>query len=119
MEHILLERKRVCDYYDTHLDFSTIKKLKIRAQTQWNYSYYPIIFKTESQLLKIKAKLEEQHIFPRRYFYPSLDKLNYVKQNSCPISQDIACRVLCLPLYVGLLFNDIRNIVDVINDNKM
>ena len=43
--------------------------------------------------------LEKSEIFPRRYFYPSLSSLDYVPQMDTPISDDIATRILCLPLY--------------------
>jgi dTDP-4-amino-4,6-dideoxygalactose transaminase len=71
MEHILSERKKVVNLYDKTLDFSRLQKLKIRENTAWNYSYYPVIFESEEKLLQ-KQKLNENDIYPRRYFYPSL-----------------------------------------------
>ena len=102
MEKIIAERQRVCEYYDTHLDFTKLSQLKLRAGTDWNYSYYPVIFNSESELLQVKARLEQENINPRRYFYPSLEDLPYINSDNCPIAQDLAKRVLCLPLYVGL-----------------
>jgi dTDP-4-amino-4,6-dideoxygalactose transaminase len=102
MEHILTERKRVCNYYDQHLEFTKLSKLKIREYTNWNYSYYPVIFKSERELLGAMKRLAVQEIYPRRYFFPSLEALPYVNSMECPIAEDIAKRVLCLPLYVGL-----------------
>ncbi len=115
MKHILAERKRVCDYYDAHLDFSELSKLKLRAHTEWNYSYYPVIFKTESDLLKVKDKLKVENINPRRYFYPSLEELPYVNSSNCLIAKDIAQRILCLPLYKELQNEDLDRIVKQIN----
>ncbi|MCH8535836.1 MAG: DegT/DnrJ/EryC1/StrS family aminotransferase [Flavobacteriaceae bacterium] len=115
MKHIITERERVCDYYDAHLDFSQLNKLKLREHTDWNYSYYPVIFKTEAQLLEVKTRLESQNIYPRRYFYPSLEALPYVKSNTCPVARDIAQRVLCLPLYVGLENEKVIEICTFIN----
>jgi dTDP-4-amino-4,6-dideoxygalactose transaminase len=116
MEHILTERKRVCDYYDQHLEFSKVSKLKIREHTQWNYSYYPVIFKTEEELLETMKRLSAQDIYPRRYFYPSLEALPYIESNSCPIAEEIAKRVLCLPLYTTLHEEDLKKIVITINN---
>jgi dTDP-4-amino-4,6-dideoxygalactose transaminase len=117
METILLERKRVVDFYNENLDLSQIQTLKIRANTQWNYSYYPIILKDESTLLRVQKVLNDLQIFPRRYFYPSLNKINYIKITSMPVSESIASRILCLPLYVDLQQNDIQQIVSVLNSN--
>lgn len=50
MKTILDERKKVVDFYNDNLDFSNIQTLKIRENTDWNYSYYPIIFENERQL---------------------------------------------------------------------
>jgi len=46
--------------------------------------------------------LMKNEIVPRRYFYPSLDRLPYVKSPEMLISNDIARRILCLPFYEGL-----------------
>ena len=44
--------------------------------------------------------LKINNIGSRRYFYPSLSKLNYIKsKNVTPISDDLSRRILCLPLY--------------------
>ena len=117
MEHILTERKRVCDYYDQHLEFSKLSRLKIREHTQWNYSYYPVIFKTEEELLETMKRLATEEIYPRRYFYPSLEALPYIESNSCPIAEDIAKRIMCLPLYTTLQEEDLKKIVIIINND--
>lgn len=118
IEHIISERKIVCDYYDQHLDFTTLKKLKLREGTKWNYAYYPVIFQTEKELLKVKTILESCGINCRRYFYPSLEALPYVNSSQCPISNYLASQVLCLPLYVGLKKEELKTIIDSINNAK-
>jgi dTDP-4-amino-4,6-dideoxygalactose transaminase len=115
MNHILTERQRVCSFYDEHLDFTQLSKLKLREGTVWNYSYYPVIFEKEAELLEVKARLEKENIHPRRYFYPSLEDLPYVDSSNCPIAKDIASRVLCLPLYVGLNRQSLELITKIIN----
>lgn len=111
MNEIIVGRKRVCDFYDEHLDFSQLSKLQLREGTEWNYSYYPVIFKTEKDLLKVKARLEHQKINPRRYFYPSLEELPYINSSTCPIVQDVGKRVLCLPVYDSLSEGNLKKIV--------
>ena len=118
MEDIINARKKVCDFYDSLLNIEALQRLKIRKQTEWNYSYYPIIFNSEEQLLKVEALLIENKILARRYFYPSLSKLSYVNNaNDVSVSEDIAARILCLPLYYGLEDNDVKRISDLINFN--
>ena len=76
--------------------------MELRVDTKWNYSYYPVIFKNEAALLKVQKALNEAQIFPRRYFYPSLNTLNYVGEIKMPVFESIAERILCLPLYYDL-----------------
>lgn len=115
METILAERKKVVDFYNENLDFSNLQALKIRDNTDWNYSYYPIIFESEEQLLQTQKDLNEANIFPRRYFYPSLNTIEYSKGKIMSISESISSRVLCLPLYVGLREQELYNIISIIN----
>ncbi|HEY6142801.1 MAG TPA: DegT/DnrJ/EryC1/StrS family aminotransferase [Flavobacterium sp.] len=115
MEHIVEERKKVVEKYETHLNFNHLKKMKLRETTEWNYSYYPVVLENEEQLLEVQKRLNEDSIFPRRYFYPSLNTIEYVKGESMPISESIASRILCLPLYVGLQEKDLERICTIIN----
>jgi len=116
MEMIINQRKVVVDFYLSQLDFQKLKPLQIRNNTNWNYSYFPVIFDTESQLLAVEKALHENNIIPRRYFYPSLNKLNYLKASIMPISESIASRILCLPLFVQINEIDLKNIVNIINE---
>lgn len=111
---ILNARKSVCEQYNALLCDTELQFLEIRANTVWNYSYFPVIFRDEAQLLKVKEALNKRNIFPRRYFYPSLDELPYVSTKACEISRKVASCILCLPLYVGLKDGDIKNIVTII-----
>jgi dTDP-4-amino-4,6-dideoxygalactose transaminase len=115
MDEIISERKKVVYKYDALLDFSKVQKMKIRANTLWNYSYYPLIFKSEEKLLQIQRSLNEVEIFPRRYFYPSLNKMKFVNGVVMNVSESVASRILCLPLYVGLSEKEIEQIVTIIN----
>ena len=117
MKKIISERKKVVDYYNQYLDFSKLRSLEIRENTDWNFSYYPVIFENEVQLLQVQNALNENKIFPRRYFYPSLNTIEYSKGFKMPISESIASRILCLPLYVGLSIEDISKITTLINKN--
>ncbi|PWB25720.1 DegT/DnrJ/EryC1/StrS family aminotransferase [Flavobacterium sp. HTF] len=115
MNHIITERKKVTDFYNNNLNFKNLKNLKIRENTEWNYSYYPVIFDSEATLLKALEELQKENIIPRRYFYPSLNTIDHTKGEKMPISESIALRIVCLPLYVGLSENELEKITDIIN----
>lgn len=117
MDAIVSSRKAVVDLYAAQLDFTKVTSLKLRANTVWNYSYYPVVFESEAQLLEVQKSLNAEQIFPRRYFYPSLNTIPYVNGAPMPVSESIASRVLCLPLYAGLEEEDVLRIIKIINSN--
>ncbi|MDG2280821.1 MAG: DegT/DnrJ/EryC1/StrS family aminotransferase [Flavicella sp.] len=112
---IILERKKVVDLYNNLLDFSRLKKINLREDTEWNYAYYPVIFNSEEVLLKVVEELNKNEIFPRRYFSPSLNMLPYVDYIACEESESVSKRVLCLPLFVELSFESIKQISFIVN----
>ena len=115
MDRILANRQSVVTAYDAHLNFNHFRKLKIRKGTDWNYSYYPIIFDKESDLLRVKEALLTEGINPRRYFYPSLEELPYVKSSVCEHSSSVSKRILCLPLSSELSTKHTNLIIQIIN----
>jgi dTDP-4-amino-4,6-dideoxygalactose transaminase len=115
MPSIVEERKKAVDFYNTHLDFSTIRTIKIRENTHWNYSYYPVVFESEEKLVQVEQCLKANGIVVRRYFYPALNTIEYTKGQQMPIAEKIAARILCLPLYHSLEINIIKQIVNIIN----
>lgn len=102
VDAILSKRKEQSDYYDKLLSSLALKKIKIQKHCEFNYAYYPIIFPSEKSATHVKANLEKSDIGTRRYFYPSLSKLDYVHSPKTPVSDDISKRILCLPLYHNL-----------------
>ncbi len=117
MDHILEERKKVVNYYNINLNLDLLQTLKIRPETEWNYCYYPIIFSNEETLLKTEQSLRNANINTRRYFYPSLNTIEYIGGKKMPISESVASRILCLPLYVGLQMTDLELIVSIVNQH--
>ncbi len=115
MDEILSQRKVIVDFYNNNIDFSKVRTFVIRENTQWNYSYYPIIFESEEKLLQVEKALNQAQIFPRRYFYPSLNTISFASGKSMPVSEKIASSVLCLPLYAGLTDNETKEIVHLLN----
>ena len=115
---LITARKQVSEWYDDLLNRSIIEKPAVRPQTGYNYAYYPIIFQSEEQLLRIVKALKEKQVGARRYFYPSLNVLPYLKEKySCPVSEDISVRVLSLQLYPELEKADVERISQIINKN--
>ena len=99
---ILAKRKSDSTRYDQWLLDKGVQRPLIPTGTEYNYSYYPVVFETHDMAMKVYKALEMHEVFARRYFYPSLSSLPYVDGQPTPVCDDIASRVLCLPLYYDL-----------------
>ena len=115
VDEILNTRRMLVNVYDSLTLGLPLTRPAAYESTEPNNSYYPIIFKNEEALLRVKVNLENNKIFPRRYFYPSLNLLDYVN-GSCPVSEDISSRIMCLPLYHDLSSLDQQRIIVLINE---
>lgn len=105
---ILNKRKADYEQYLDNLKNLNVRFLEINKDCEFNYAYLPIVFESEEALLKSVKVLNDNWINPRRYFYPSLSGLNYVKGNPTPICDDISKRVLCLPMYYTMTQEEIH-----------
>lgn len=114
-DKLILKRKKASETYDRFFEKSLLVKQKLSPYISYNYSYYPVIFKSEAELLSVKKKLNKSGIYPRRYFYPSLTTLAYVNKFKCPVSDEISKKILCLPLYSTLSKRDVMKIAGIIN----
>jgi dTDP-4-amino-4,6-dideoxygalactose transaminase len=107
IDTILAKRKTDCEYYNEKLKELNVKKATLVKNATGNYSYYPIIFESEEILKEQMHVLAQNLIYTRRYFYPSLSELPYLKKQKTPVSDSISRRVLCLPLYYDLTKEEI------------
>jgi dTDP-4-amino-4,6-dideoxygalactose transaminase len=114
IDEIIQKRKVAFGHYNQLLD-GVFDRPAIHKDTTYNYAYYPVLFENETQLLQKIAELNKKNIFPRRYFYPSLNTLPYLSATqSCPVSEDIAARIICLPMSASLEEKDIKIICKVL-----
>jgi dTDP-4-amino-4,6-dideoxygalactose transaminase len=115
MDEIMGKRKNIVDEYNRLFKNTHLTRLKIRPGTEWNYSYYPLLFENEDILLKTEKMMHEREITPRRYFYPSLNTLPYVKYLESTVSQSISSRMMCIPLFHKLDNDTIKSISKILN----
>lgn len=120
INNILESRKNQTIFYNERLAYKSLYRPILLKGAESNNSYYPVVFETHEMMLKVKRALELDEIFPRRYFYPSLSSLNYVDKQNTPVSDDIASRILCLPMYYELTKVEIemicRKVLRVLNN---
>lgn len=117
IEALIQAREERSRYYDSCLNEFGIrlKRPLIPEGTTYNYAYYPVVFASEEELIAVRDALNAEQVFPRRYFFPSLHHLPYIReQYELPVTEAISKAVLCLPFYHDLPFEDIRRICSVI-----
>jgi dTDP-4-amino-4,6-dideoxygalactose transaminase len=116
VDDVLRARRTVSGRYDARLKTLPIHRPVITKDCEYNYAFYPVLFESEAVVLAVIELLNRHHIFPRRYFYPSLSSLSYVKGAfATPLSDGIARRVLCLPLYHTLSEEEVDMICRLIH----
>jgi dTDP-4-amino-4,6-dideoxygalactose transaminase len=116
LSEIISKRKHLFETYNRLLDFGRVSMPFSKHDFTYNYSYYPIVFETEEILLKVRNALANENINTRRYFYPSLNTLPYIKHQACKISESISKRVLSLPLYESLSHLEVEKICRIVLD---
>lgn len=114
IDTIMAQREAVAQQYREQL-VGHVQLQTWNSACSRNHAYFPVVFASEEQLLHVQAALNDSGISPRRYFYPSLDTLDYMHgQGEQPVSRDIARRILCLPIYAGLQSEHINTITSTI-----
>jgi dTDP-4-amino-4,6-dideoxygalactose transaminase len=107
--------KRKYQYFAYLNSLKGVEFQHLNAQGESNYSYFPILLDSEETTISLIKYLNDNAIFPRRYFYPSLDTLPYVSGH-CPVARDISSRILCLPLFHDLVDHEQEKIISIINN---
>ena len=118
LDFIIERRKAAVSIYKKELEKDAVQYMHIREATEWNYSYFPVILHSEEILNSVLEELNENNIYPRRYFYPSLNTLEYIEKSKMPHSENISKRILCLPLSHEIEFGVIEFISAIINQQS-
>jgi dTDP-4-amino-4,6-dideoxygalactose transaminase len=106
------ERREQVAYYRQHLQ-GYVKFQQWQHESDEHVAYMPVIFDSEAQVLSVMNQLAAFNIFPKRYFYPSLDAIEcYHSDQLVPVSRDVAARILCLPLYNGLTEEQQQRVIE-------
>lgn len=115
----LQARKQVWHRYQQALP----EGLQLQAKHEtlvYNYAYFPVVFESEEQAVRVATTLKDNGVLARRYFYPSLDSVKFLGgKGERLISRDIASRILCLPIYGSLKGTEQIEIIEVIRSGSM
>jgi len=91
-------------------------------QSKKNHAYFPILINHQYSLKRdeLYEKLKNNNYFVRRYFYPLTssfsvyEKYESASKSNHPEAHEISEKVICLPIYPTLSFDDVKTIIQLI-----
>ena len=115
------QRKAVTEHYDVRLrDVKGLQFFPEIDDLERNSAYYPVVFHDEfgKSRDEVCDDLQKCGVTARKYFYPLTSEFscykNVLQTNETPSAQNIAGRVLCLPLYTDMAKDEIDAVCDTI-----
>ncbi|CAE1150067.1 DegT/DnrJ/EryC1/StrS family aminotransferase [Serratia rhizosphaerae] len=123
VDNAIARRKEIDECYREGLkDIEGITIVEATGQLRANYSYFPILIEDSFRMTReeLYSFLKEHNIFSRRYFFPLISEFPMYRgmkssaQENLPVANNVARRVLCLPIYPDLDHKDQVNIISLI-----
>ena len=122
LEEEIAKRQKVAERYRSHLEgIDGLQLNVIQPEVKSNYAYFPVIFEEKifgASRAEVFDALAEQEIGARKYFYPLTNTFAafHGKYNvlDTPVALHISKRVLTLPMYADLAFEDVDRISKII-----
>lgn len=123
-EKSIKKRKNITQAYRKCLcDVNGIHTLSDIGGVRHNYAYFPILIDREkfgSTRDELYESLKMNNIYCRRYFYPLISQFRPYRNlpssspENLPVAENIAEKVLCLPIYPDLGLDSVSSICDQI-----
>ncbi|MGZ3688469.1 MAG: DegT/DnrJ/EryC1/StrS family aminotransferase [Bdellovibrionota bacterium] len=104
-------------YRELLADVKELRPLKVAPETELNGQYFPVMAHSLEFRDALYERLKAFQVISRRYFYPPLHKLKPFRDlphGPLPVAEDVANRVLCLPLHGAMQIRHVEYVVDCI-----
>ncbi|MGF6434984.1 DegT/DnrJ/EryC1/StrS family aminotransferase [Kosakonia sp. 1610] len=117
--------KRETIYHRYLLGFNHLYGLTCYGKTQdfeWNHAYFPVLVEKDFPLSRdeLYEELKQHNIYARRYFYPLISSFSMYRHlasaafEHLPVANDIANKILCLPIYPDLTNEEQDRVIEII-----
>lgn len=122
IEDEIAKRKSVWERYNKRLSgIEGIIVPSVEKDTEYNYSYYPVVFDGyKKDRNEIYSLLAEHEIYARKYFYPLTSEFECYKDKTfaggekTPVAKYVSEHILTLPMYADLGIENVDRICDLI-----
>lgn len=125
VDSAIKKRSEVAIRYRNALkNISGITFLEDIPNVRHNYSYFPVFIEEKDYGMSRDAlykKMNDANIFGRRYFYPLISEfstyrgLDSARPENLPVANEVAKRVICLPMHHELSKDDVERVISVVN----
>lgn len=120
IEEEIAKRKNIVAYYRENLkNVNGISLVSSDSELKSNYAYFPILVNNGKRNL-LYDTLRNNGIFSRKYFFPlTADQFcfnNRYCNSKIYTARNVSDRVLVLPLYADLQFDDVNRICNLIEE---
>lgn len=120
----IARRKNITEKYrEAFKTVAGIRHLEDIKGVTHNYSYFPIFIDEKEYGMSrdsLYAKLKENNILGRRYFYPLISEfamyrdLDSAQSQNLPVAHKLADSVICLPMYADLPDEAVDRVIEVV-----
>lgn len=124
VDFAIARRKVIAEKYkDAFKTVAGLRYLEDIEGVKHNYSYFPIFIDEGEYGMSrdsLYAKLKENNILGRRYFYPLISEfvtykgLESAKKENLPVAHKLADSVICLPMYADLTDEAVDRVIEAV-----
>lgn len=117
IEDLVSSRQLIANIYDNNLNYEYFIKQLIPDGFTHVYHLYPILLPSPNLREKCLQYLKDLNIFAQIH-YPPINHMKGFKQyySNTPVSDDIANRIISIPMFPQLADEEITFVVDSLND---
>ena len=111
LPEIIARRRAVAERYDATLGGDPcVRRPAVRASSKATTRTIRSCTRPRRAFLRARARMNAADVFPRRYFFRIASELPYVSGPRMCVAEDVARRVLCLPLSAALSEDDAERV---------
>lgn len=119
----LASRARIAQRYVEALkDIPGVTFFEAQGRFDWNNAYFPVLIDSNYPISRdgLYDALKAENVYSRRYFYPLISSFAMYRHlpsaapDKLPVANDIAEKILCLPIYPDLTEDDQHRVIDII-----
>lgn len=111
----IVKRRSAAAIYNRSLTHVGITTIDTPSDNYAVYQLYPILLSNTETRDNLQSFLKRQGIASKVYFYPINEERPYSDyEQDLPTTKDISSRILCLPIYPSITFDEQRIIISTI-----